>query len=194
MLTKCPFLIIKYGVCRYMHVQLHVIPYKACIYKIVGIDLLRLLLMVVFTTLKTALELSKTFYSKLDENTHRVCNVFLPKEVRYKFILFLSCSIFITLLKTSDDYLTVLYVLSTIQNCSIELISVQYKYEIVQFNKLLSGINIKVQVGFTKNNCRYNKPCANEVFSLSSGDTKSGTITGKRLFKLNHTFCFTNYL
>lgn len=88
----------------------------------------------------------------------------------------------------------ILYVLSTIQNCSIELISVQYKYEIVQFNKLLSGINIKVQVGFTKNNCRYNKPCANEVFSLSSGDTKSGTITGKRLFKLNHTFCFTNYL
>lgn len=70
----------------------------------------------------------------------------LPKEVRYKLILFLSCSIFITLLKTSDDYLTVLYVLSTIQNCSIELISVQYKYEIVQFNKLLSGINMKVQL------------------------------------------------
>ena len=74
----------------------------------------------------------------------------LPKEVRYKLILFLSCSIFITLLKTSDDYLTVLYVLSTIQNCSIELISVRYKYEIVQFNKLLSGINMKVQLGSQK--------------------------------------------
>lgn len=74
----------------------------------------------------------------------------LPKEVRYKLILFLSCSIFITLLKTSDDYLTVLYVLSTIQNCSIELISVQYKYEIVQFNKLLSGINMKVQLDSQK--------------------------------------------
>lgn len=74
----------------------------------------------------------------------------LPKEVRYKLILFLSCSIFITLLKTSDDYLTVLYVLSTIQNCSIELISVRYKYEIVQFNKLLSGINMKVQLDSQK--------------------------------------------